>query len=50
MTIAVVPVKELGAAKGRLSARLAPRERRELVLAMLDDVLAALSETRGLSA
>ena len=49
MTIAVVPVKELGAAKGRLSARLAPRERRELVLAMLEDVLTALSETRGLS-
>jgi len=49
VTIAVVPVKELGASKGRLSARLAPRERRELVLAMLDDVLTALSSARGLS-
>jgi 2-phospho-L-lactate/phosphoenolpyruvate guanylyltransferase len=49
MTVAVVPVKELDAAKGRLSARLGPRERRELVLAMLDDVLVALSQTRGLS-
>jgi 2-phospho-L-lactate/phosphoenolpyruvate guanylyltransferase len=49
VTIAVVPVKELGAAKGRLSARLGPRERRELVLAMLDDVLTALSRVQGLS-
>jgi 2-phospho-L-lactate guanylyltransferase len=49
VTVAVVPVKELGAAKGRLSARLGPHERRELVLTMLDDVLVALSGARGLS-
>jgi 2-phospho-L-lactate guanylyltransferase len=49
VTVAVVPVKELDAAKGRLSARLGHRERRELVLAMLDDVLTALSQVQGLS-
>ncbi len=49
MTVAVVPVKELDAAKSRLSARLGQRQRRELVLAMLDDVLAALSRAAALS-
>jgi 2-phospho-L-lactate guanylyltransferase len=49
LTVAVVPVKELDAAKGRLSARLGPGERRALVLAMLDDVLTALSGARGVS-
>jgi 2-phospho-L-lactate guanylyltransferase len=49
VTIAVVPVKELDAAKGRLAERLGPRERRELVLAMLDDVLVALSGAIGIS-
>jgi 2-phospho-L-lactate guanylyltransferase len=49
VTVAVVPVKKLDAAKGRLSARLGQHERRELVLAMLDDVLTALSGARGLS-
>jgi 2-phospho-L-lactate guanylyltransferase len=49
LTVAVVPVKELDAAKGRLSARLGPGERRALVLAMLDDVLVALSGAREVS-
>jgi 2-phospho-L-lactate guanylyltransferase len=49
VTVAVVPVKELDAAKGRLSARLGPRERRELVLAMLEDVVVALGGAEGVS-
>ncbi len=48
MTIAVVPFKDLGAAKERLAARLGPRERRELVLAMLEDVLGAISRVSAL--
>lgn len=39
----VLPVKRLDDAKQRLSALLAPPERRALMAAMLDDVLAALS-------
>lgn len=39
---AVVPVKALGQAKGRLAQALTPEERRALVLAMLGDVLGAL--------
>ena len=39
---AVVPVKELAAAKQRLAGRLEPTLRRALALAMLEDVLAAL--------
>jgi len=42
MIAAVVPVKRLDEAKGRLSALLAPDERRRLALAMLEDVLRAL--------
>lgn len=45
---AVVPVKSLGAAKQRLAPVLAPLQRRRLVLAMLADVLDALSETVAL--
>lgn len=41
--IALVPVKPLEAAKGRLSARLSPSQRRHLVRTMLADVLAALA-------
>jgi 2-phospho-L-lactate guanylyltransferase len=40
---AVVPVKELGAAKQRLAGALDPALRRALALAMLEDVLAALA-------
>src|SRR5208283_379288 len=39
---AVVPVKSLGASKNRLSSVLSPQERRQLTLAMLEDVLSAL--------
>ena len=49
MTVAVVPFKDLDAAKERLSGRLDPRGRRALVMAMLEDVLGALSRTPGLS-
>jgi 2-phospho-L-lactate guanylyltransferase len=49
VTVAVVPFKDLDAAKERLSGRLDTRARRTLVLAMLDDVLGALSRATGLS-
>jgi 2-phospho-L-lactate guanylyltransferase len=45
MLYAIVPVKPLHLAKGRLSIVLTASERRALVLAMLDDVLAALRAT-----
>ena len=45
---AVVPVKELDQAKKRLAAVLAPERRRALMLAMLEDVLAALAATPSL--
>jgi 2-phospho-L-lactate guanylyltransferase len=41
-TLAIVPVKALDGAKRRLASALAPCERRRLVLAMLNDVLALL--------
>ena len=44
-TVAIVPVKALAEAKSRLAAVLTPLARRRLVLAMLDDVLAALAAT-----
>ncbi len=37
----IVPVKSLGEAKSRLAAVFGPRQRAELVLAMLEDVLSA---------
>jgi 2-phospho-L-lactate/phosphoenolpyruvate guanylyltransferase len=46
MLYAIVPVKPLSLAKGRLSAVLTASERRALVLAMLGDVLAALRATQ----
>jgi 2-phospho-L-lactate guanylyltransferase len=49
VTVAVVPFKDLDSAKERLSGRLGVAERRALVLAMLDDVLGALSRVPGLS-
>jgi 2-phospho-L-lactate guanylyltransferase (CobY/MobA/RfbA family) len=39
---AVVPVKKLGVSKRRLSTVFTPQERKQLTLAMLEDVLAAL--------
>lgn len=42
MIAAVVPVKALDQAKGRLAALLSQEERRRLALAMLEDVLRAL--------
>jgi 2-phospho-L-lactate guanylyltransferase len=46
---AVVPVKEISAAKQRLAGALSPPLRCALALAMLEDVLAALTGTRGLA-
>ena len=46
---AVVPVKELDRAKERLAALLRPELRRALMLAMLEDVLAALAAAPGLA-
>ena len=46
---AVVPVKELGRAKERLAPLLPTGLREALMLAMLEDVLAALSQTPGLA-
>jgi 2-phospho-L-lactate/phosphoenolpyruvate guanylyltransferase len=48
MPTPLVPVKALGEAKRRLAPALAPVERRLLVIAMLEDVLAALAGTAGL--
>jgi 2-phospho-L-lactate/phosphoenolpyruvate guanylyltransferase len=45
---AVVPVKERGLAKERLAAILRPEIRQALALAMLEDVLAALTATPGI--
>jgi len=45
---AVVPVKERGLAKERLAPILRPQQRQALALAMLEDVLAALTATPGI--
>lgn len=47
--VAVVPVKELGRAKERLAPQLSFELRQALMLAMLEDVLAALAATPGLA-
>jgi len=47
-TYAIVPVKELSTAKGRLARALSGGDRRSLASAMLSDVLDALGRTRGL--
>jgi 2-phospho-L-lactate guanylyltransferase len=47
--VAVVPVKETGAAKQRLAGLLTSAVRRDLALAMLEDVLTALSSTSSLA-
>ncbi len=44
LVYAVVPVKGLGVSKERLSTVLSPQERKELTLAMLEDVLTALTK------
>jgi 2-phospho-L-lactate/phosphoenolpyruvate guanylyltransferase len=46
---AVVPVKELDRAKERLAPQMSSELRRRLMLAMLEDVLAALAATPGLA-
>ena len=46
---AVVPVKDTSAAKQRLAAAVPPPLRQALMLAMLEDVLAALAEASGLA-
>jgi 2-phospho-L-lactate guanylyltransferase len=47
-TYAIVPVKALALAKRRLASVLPDAARRRLVLAMLEDVLAAVAEVRGI--
>jgi 2-phospho-L-lactate guanylyltransferase len=47
---AIVPVKTLAEAKSRLAAVLSPAQRRDLVLAMFEDVLDALAATPGVDA
>jgi 2-phospho-L-lactate/phosphoenolpyruvate guanylyltransferase len=44
---AAIPVKECGLAKERLSPMLRPQTRQALALAMLEDVLAAVTATPG---
>jgi 2-phospho-L-lactate guanylyltransferase len=46
---AVVPVKERASAKERLAPMLRPETRQALALAMLEDVLAALTATPGIA-
>jgi len=46
---AVVPVKDTSAAKQRLAASVPQSLRQQLMLAMLEDVLAALAEAPGLA-
>ena len=47
-TWALLPLKDLAKAKGRLAPMLDPVGRRTLLLAMAEDVLAALSAVRGI--
>jgi 2-phospho-L-lactate/phosphoenolpyruvate guanylyltransferase len=46
---AIVPVKEIEGAKQRLASRLTSDERRDLVMAMLEDVFDALSAVQTLA-
>lgn len=48
MIAAIVPVKSLATAKGRLARLLTPPERRALMQAMINDVLSALLAARGI--
>ncbi len=47
---AVVPVKQTGLAKQRLAGTLSRQQRRLLVQAMFEDVLTALTQTKGVAA
>jgi 2-phospho-L-lactate guanylyltransferase len=47
MVFAIVPVKDLGETKSRLSSSLSPEERAVLTLWMLEHVLVTLRETDG---
>jgi len=47
-TVAVIPVKRLGRALGRLATSMSPAERRALQIAMLEDVLGACRAARRL--
>ncbi len=49
MIHALVPAKTLAEAKGRLASALSAIERRDLVLAMLQDVLGALMNVRAIT-
>jgi 2-phospho-L-lactate/phosphoenolpyruvate guanylyltransferase len=49
-TIAILPIKSFGAAKQRLSGMLGSGDRKALVQAMFQDVLAALRRVEGLDA
>ena len=46
---AIVPIKGLAQAKQRLSPLLSGTERRELMAHMIDDVLAIIGRTDGIS-
>ncbi len=46
MVAAIVPIKQLKTAKGRLSGLLTPRQRSQLCFAMLRDVLDSLKSSR----
>lgn len=48
-TFAIIPIKHLREAKSSLSAVLTPKQRRELVIAMLKDVLKAVSSARSIT-
>ena len=50
MITAIVPAKALDQAKGRLAAILSEAERRELALAMLEDVVRALQSAPAIDA
>ena len=46
---AIVPIKEIVFAKQRLAKALSPARRQELAVAMFEDVMQALSASRGLA-
>ena len=48
MTIALIPVKKLTESKSRLLSSLPDETRQALTLAMLEDLIEALTQTRGL--
>jgi len=48
MTLALIPVKKLAESKSRLLSRLPDDTRQALTLAMLEDLIEALTQTRGI--